>query len=77
MGFGDGAVEAVGMLAAGEVDGHFARGTGQLAATGSGPVRQIRTESGTSWLVVRRSLVVQYGTLMSNVNCAQDCEAVK
>jgi hypothetical protein len=35
VGFGDGAVEAVGMLAAGEVDGHFARGTGQLAATGA------------------------------------------
>jgi hypothetical protein len=36
VGFGDGAVEAVGMLAAGEVDGHFARGTGQLAASGAG-----------------------------------------
>lgn len=31
------------------------------AGSGSPPVRQIGAESGTSWLVVRRPLAVQYG----------------
>jgi hypothetical protein len=37
------------------------------AGTGSAPVRQIGAESRTSWLVVRHSLAVQYGTSMRHL----------